>query len=296
MRLMSSKGEFGMMDDVNARMSDALMRIARELCNASKSAMSASGLSREIESMVGGDGFCIELPSGLYLACEYHRNDEEGLGYDFEYETAIVSKTYDGGEPHPNAVWFADMADLDSIYCKEGDDGIEVLNAMEVAKTALGIDSSIRIESFEDLKTICAQWDDSLSEWLELLVKYTDKVAVLSAVNSKLGASNIAGAIREALESLSKKLLGGYYYDYDFFYDDDPEKFDFLVKLNSLTDEERAYYENACDCMYYGEGKREWFKTCELSMENAEKVWNLAFEYMSHDWEESSKADSGCNY
>ena len=43
---------------------------------------------------------------------------------------------------------------------------------------------------------------------------------------------------------------------------------------------EEAFFENACDCLYYGYG----FKTankCGLSEERAKEIWRDAFNYMA---------------
>jgi len=283
----------------NIRIAKQLVRLAKSLAStsrtASKSNMSEAQLAEEIKKRVGGDGFCIVLPSGMYLACEYvNLEDEEGLDYkgidyNCEYETAIVSRVYDGGEPHHQGTWFADMNDIGAIICKQEGWEVEALNAEDIAAEALRIDAGIQIASFDDLKDICKDW--GILPGMEVAEPHIDKAGFLSAVNSKIASEGVADAIEGTFNDLMDKLLGDYRYDYDFGYDDydkgddDPEKLEFLIKLNKLPDDEKPYYANACDCLYYGEGKREWFDNCQLSPERAQQVWDLAFEYMSHDWE-----------
>lgn len=50
-------------------------------------------------------------------------------------------------------------------------------------------------------------------------------------------------------------------------------------KKRFADDQKQFAYENACDCLYYGYGKRYW-NNCGLSEHDAEKVWEKAYSDM----------------
>ena len=45
----------------------------------------------------------------------------------------------------------------------------------------------------------------------------------------------------------------------------------------------QAAYENACDCLYYGYGRKYW-NFCELEESEANEVWNQAFNDIAEDF------------
>ena len=45
----------------------------------------------------------------------------------------------------------------------------------------------------------------------------------------------------------------------------------------------QAAYENACDCLYYGYGRKYW-NSCGLEESEADKVWNQAFKDIVEDF------------
>lgn len=45
--------------------------------------------------------------------------------------------------------------------------------------------------------------------------------------------------------------------------------------------QKQAAFENACDCLYYGYGKKSC-NFCGLSEQEADQVWHEAFVYMSN--------------
>ena len=48
------------------------------------------------------------------------------------------------------------------------------------------------------------------------------------------------------------------------------------------TKQERAAYENACACLYYGYGRKHW-NYCGLSEDDAKRIWKEAFNDMAND-------------
>ena len=52
-----------------------------------------------------------------------------------------------------------------------------------------------------------------------------------------------------------------------------------------MYDELLALFENACECLYYGEGKSSWFTEAEscMSHEDAVKLWKAAFTLMGEE-------------
>ena len=49
---------------------------------------------------------------------------------------------------------------------------------------------------------------------------------------------------------------------------------------------EQGAFENACDCLYYGYGKKYWLDmgwNMGLSKEKSDEIWQKAFEKMSED-------------
>ena len=61
--------------------------------------------------------------------------------------------------------------------------------------------------------------------------------------------------------------------------------------LLSLPYKYQADFENACDCLYYGEGYNTWFKNAEshMSAEDAKNLWKIAVQFMSQDAENDWK-------
>ena len=48
------------------------------------------------------------------------------------------------------------------------------------------------------------------------------------------------------------------------------------------TKQEQAAYENACDCLYYGYGRKHW-NSVGLSERDANRIWREAFNDMAND-------------
>lgn len=48
------------------------------------------------------------------------------------------------------------------------------------------------------------------------------------------------------------------------------------------TQQEQMAYENACDCLCYGFGRKHW-NSCGLSSEDALKIWREAFHDMTNN-------------
>lgn len=57
--------------------------------------------------------------------------------------------------------------------------------------------------------------------------------------------------------------------------------------LQSLPYRFKADFENAIDCLYYGEGKGRWMENAveHMSEEDARNLWKIAFQFMSQDEE-----------
>lgn len=53
----------------------------------------------------------------------------------------------------------------------------------------------------------------------------------------------------------------------------------------SMYAELQAEFENALDCLYYGEGKKQWFDrvTQQMSEKDAKKLWKEAFYFQAED-------------
>ena len=51
-----------------------------------------------------------------------------------------------------------------------------------------------------------------------------------------------------------------------------PKKFDDRTKQNA--------FENACDCLYFGQGPKDW-NDCGIPKEERKEVWKAAFWYMA---------------
>lgn len=51
-----------------------------------------------------------------------------------------------------------------------------------------------------------------------------------------------------------------------------PKKFDNQTKQNA--------FENACDCLYFGQGPKDW-NDCGIPKEERQEVWKAAFWYMA---------------
>ena len=47
------------------------------------------------------------------------------------------------------------------------------------------------------------------------------------------------------------------------------------VIMKKETKQEQAAYENACDCLYYGYGRKHW-NSCGLSEDDADRIWKDA--------------------
>ena len=43
----------------------------------------------------------------------------------------------------------------------------------------------------------------------------------------------------------------------------------------------QAAFENACDCLWFGCGRKDW-NNCGLSPKESDEVWKKAYEYMSN--------------
>jgi hypothetical protein len=52
-----------------------------------------------------------------------------------------------------------------------------------------------------------------------------------------------------------------------------------------FINENESLFDGACDCLYYGEGKSNWFRNAEkeLSEQDARYLWKLAFYWMAED-------------
>jgi len=51
-------------------------------------------------------------------------------------------------------------------------------------------------------------------------------------------------------------------------------------KRKKLTNQEKAVYENACDCLYYGYGFK-YLNCCGLTEKEALRIWKIALENMA---------------
>ena len=56
--------------------------------------------------------------------------------------------------------------------------------------------------------------------------------------------------------------------------------------MKKRTKQERAAYENACACLYYGCGRKHW-NSCGLSTEDANQIWKEAFYNMANYFKRS---------
>lgn len=45
--------------------------------------------------------------------------------------------------------------------------------------------------------------------------------------------------------------------------------------------QKQAAFDNACDCLWFGCGRKDW-NNCGLSPEESDEVWHEAFVYMSN--------------
>lgn len=54
------------------------------------------------------------------------------------------------------------------------------------------------------------------------------------------------------------------------------------MKINLKNDIERCAFENACDCLYFGYGKKYW-NSCGLDEERAKEIWKMAFYKMAEE-------------
>ena len=52
--------------------------------------------------------------------------------------------------------------------------------------------------------------------------------------------------------------------------------------MKKRTKQEQAAFKNACDCLYYGYGRKHW-NSCGLSDEDATRIWRDAFNYMTDE-------------
>ena len=52
--------------------------------------------------------------------------------------------------------------------------------------------------------------------------------------------------------------------------------------MKKRTEQEQAAFENACDCLYNGYGRKDW-NSCGLSVEDATRIWKDAFHYMAEE-------------
>lgn len=61
--------------------------------------------------------------------------------------------------------------------------------------------------------------------------------------------------------------------------------------LKALPYKYQADFENAIDCLYYGEGKANWFNSAKerMSDEDANNLWKIAVQFMSQDEENDWK-------
>lgn len=51
--------------------------------------------------------------------------------------------------------------------------------------------------------------------------------------------------------------------------------------MKARTQQERNAYENACDCLYYGYGRKHW-NACGLSEKEAAQIWQEAREQLAN--------------
>ena len=52
--------------------------------------------------------------------------------------------------------------------------------------------------------------------------------------------------------------------------------------MKKRTKQEQEAFENACDCLCYGYGRKHW-NSCRLSEEDATRVWEDAFHFMAEE-------------
>ena len=57
-----------------------------------------------------------------------------------------------------------------------------------------------------------------------------------------------------------------------------------MTYKNRYTDQAKQYaYMNACDCLYYGYGRKYW-NDCGLNTDEANAVWKQAYEDMTSEF------------